>query len=100
MKVDFKAVLRDELDGGSMKRPQSDIDMTLGYAVRFSLLYGHPQMQLPPEEHVKRVDLAAKLRDDVVELTAEEIVACKQALSQGWKLSAIVGQCCKLLEGK
>lgn len=104
MKVKLHTVLKDELDGGSIKKPNTQEDMTLGYAIRYSLLYGQIPAQIGPEEHMKRVDLADKLKahgaTGEVDLTAEEIVACKHALAQGWKLSGIVGQCCKILEGK
>ena len=101
MKVNFDLVLQDELEGGPIKAPSGKADLTLGLAVRTGLLYGQYPQSSSPEEHLKRQDLSDKIKvGGEVELTAEEVVQAKQALVIGWKISAVVGQGVKLLEGK
>jgi hypothetical protein len=100
MKINFDVVMQDELEGGPIKRPDGKSDLTLAFAVRSGLLYGqYPQST--PEDHLKRQDLSDKIKvGGDVELSAEEVVLAKQALVAGWKISAVVGQGVKLLEGK
>lgn len=98
MKINFEVVLLDPLGEGPLLTPQKHEPLTLGFACRYALMYGHADQGSTVEDHMKRDELSTKLAGGgIVDLRPEDVEFLKRALPTGWKISAIVATAVKAL---
>lgn len=98
MKINFEIVLNDPLGEGPLLTPQKHEPMTLKFACRYALMYGHAEQGTPVEDHMRRDELCTKLAaGGIIDISREEVEILRRALAAGWKISAIVATAAKAL---